>query len=84
MQNVTDDMLLPLADLRRHLPVKRSKRTLFHWATQGVPKDDPNDPTKERIKLPAVKIAGVYHSSVNAFREFVRKQNPQNERDNRD
>lgn len=47
-------------------PIKRSHRTISNWARYGV------ETTRGSfVAFPTISIAGVYHSSIQAAREFV-------------
>lgn len=63
-----NERVFPLSELVRQpdFPIKRSHRTISNWARYGV------ETTRGSfVAFPAISIAGVYHSSIQASREFV-------------
>lgn len=63
--------LLPLSQLRRHLPGKPQYATLWDWCTRGRT----NRATGKHVKLEQVSLPSGMHSSLEAFTRFLKALN---------
>lgn len=70
MINVLSERTYALSELARKLPTRKNRNTLTSWCKTGI---KPTRLSPNRIRLEYVIVAGVMHSSLEAYQRWVEK-----------
>ena len=68
--NLDNEKPIRLCELANQLQLEYS--TIWRWCQYGVPG---NVPQEERTRLATVQVAGVRHTTLEAYKRFLKEQN---------
>lgn len=71
MINPLREQVMPLSELRRHLPGKPHYQTLLEWCKLGRK----NQVTGQRVRLERVQLPSGHASSLEAYLRFIERLN---------
>lgn len=71
MINPLVEQVMPLSELRRHLPTKPHYQTLLEWCKLGRK----NQVTGQRVRLEHVQLPSGQASSLEAYLRFIQRLN---------